>query len=70
MLEKRWKETIPSNKNERDVLLEIWGYAGLLVSRDTPRKHRGMSDWDAVSEWQGEDGYSEEAAEYYFGAFL
>ncbi|WP_438496806.1 hypothetical protein [Paenibacillus sp. IHBB 3054] len=71
MLEKRWKEVIPSSKNERDVMMEIWGYAGLLVPRDTPRKRRGGShDYNSVAEWQGNDGYSQEALEFYFGAFL
>lgn len=71
MLEKRWKDVIPSSRNERDVILEIWGYAGLLVPGDTPRKGRGGShDFNSVAEWQGEDGYSLEALEYYFGAFL
>jgi hypothetical protein len=71
MLEKRWKEVIPSSKNERDVMMEIWGYAGLLVPRETPRKRRGGShDYNSVAEWQGDDGYSQEALEFYFGAFL
>ncbi|WP_150274864.1 hypothetical protein [Paenibacillus tepidiphilus] len=71
MLEKRWKDVLPSSKNERDVLMEIWGYAGLLVPQDTPRKGRGgSSDFISVAEWQGNDGYSQEALEFYFGAFL
>jgi hypothetical protein len=71
MLEKRWKDVVPSSKNERDVLMEIWGYAGLLVPLDTPRKRRGgSSDYDSMAEWQGNDGYSREAVEHYFGAFL
>jgi hypothetical protein len=71
MLEKRWKEVIPSSKGERDVMMEIWGYAGLLVPRETPRKHRGVGhDFNAVAEWQGDDGYSQEALKFYFGAFL
>lgn len=71
MLEKRWKDVVPSSKNERDVLMEIWGYAGLLVPGDTPRKRRGgSSDYNAMAEWQGDDGYSQEAAAFYFGAFL
>ncbi|CAH1222897.1 hypothetical protein PAECIP111892_05232 [Paenibacillus auburnensis] len=71
MLEKRWKDVVPSSKHERDVLMEIWGYAGLLVPRDTPRKGRGgSSDFRSMAEWQGDDGYSQEALEFYFGAFL
>lgn len=71
MLEKRWKDVIPSSKHERDVMMEIWGYTGLLAQRDTPRKHRGVGhDFNSVAEWQGNDGYSQEALEFYFGAFL
>ncbi|MBY0011644.1 hypothetical protein [Paenibacillus typhae] len=71
MLEKRWKGVVPSSKNERDVLMEIWGYAGILIPGDTPRKRRGGSaDYNSMAEWQGEDGYSQEAVEFYFGAFL
>ncbi|MNB81976.1 hypothetical protein D3C75_287750 [compost metagenome] len=71
MLEKRWKDVVPSSKNERDVLMEIWGYAGLLVPGDTPRKRRGgSSDYNAMAEWQGEDRYSREAVEFYFGGYL
>ncbi|WNS41505.1 hypothetical protein [Paenibacillus sp. MMS20-IR301] len=71
MLEKRWKDIVPSSKNERDVLMEIWGYAGILVPLDTPRKRRGgSSDYESVAEWQGNDRYSREAVEHYFGAFL
>lgn len=70
MLEKRWKDVIPSSKQERDVLMEIWGYAGLLKQRDTPRKHRGAGhDFNSMAEWQGDDGYFREALEYYFGAY-
>lgn len=71
MLEKRWKGVVPSSKNERDVLMEIWGYAGILVPGDTPRKRRGgSSDFNSMAEWQGEDGYSREAVEFYFGRYL
>ena len=70
-LEKRLKDVIPSNKNERDVIMEIWGYAGLLAPRDTPRKLRGGNhDFNGVADWQGDDGYSKEALEFYFGSFL
>ncbi|MCL6603185.1 MAG: hypothetical protein K6T94_09950 [Paenibacillus sp.] len=70
-LEKRLKDIIPSSKNERDVIMEVWGYAGLLVQRDTPRKLRGgYHDFNSVAGWQGDDGYSQEALEYYFGAYL
>ncbi|WP_373233278.1 hypothetical protein [Cohnella sp.] len=71
MLEKRWKGVIPSSKQERDMMMEVWGYAGLLAQRDTPRKHRGVGhDFNSVAEWQGDDGYSKKTLEFYFGAFL
>ena len=42
-----------------------------FVQRDTPRKLRGgYHDFNAVAGWQGDDGYSQEALEYYFGAYL
>lgn len=70
-LEKHWKDVIPSSKYERDVIMEIWGYAGLLTQRDTPRMLRGgYNDFNSVAGWQGNDGYSQEALEYYFGSFL
>lgn len=28
-LEKRWKGVFPSSKNERDVVMEVWGYGGM-----------------------------------------
>ncbi|MGR6761224.1 hypothetical protein ACU1JV_05125 [Paenibacillus sp. T2-29] len=70
-LEKRWKDVLPSSKNERDVAMEVWGYAGLLTPRDTPRRRRGGNDdFCSVAAWQGDDGYSQEALDYYFGTFL
>ncbi|WP_088832258.1 hypothetical protein [Paenibacillus tyrfis] len=70
-LEKRWKDAFPSSKQERDVVMEIWGYAGLLAQQDTPRKLRGGShDFNSVAGWQGSDRYSREALEFYFGVFL
>lgn len=70
-LEKRWKDLLPSSKHERDVIMEIWGYAGILAAKDTPRTRRGGNDdFNSMALWQGSDGYSREAVEFYFGDFL
>ncbi|WP_366292604.1 hypothetical protein [Paenibacillus sp. AN1007] len=70
-LEKRWKECLPSSKQERDALLEIWAAAGILVERDTPRKRKGGSgDFVFAAAWQGDDGYHAENAIDYFSPYL
>lgn len=70
-LEKKWKECLPPSKQERDVLLEIWAAAGILVPGDTPRKRKGgLSDFEFVAEWQGDDGYHTEIVLDYFGSYL
>lgn len=70
-LEKRWKDLLPSNEAERDQIMEIWAYAGILAEQDTPRKgRRGDTDFFAVDGWQGDDGYSRETIEKYFGKWL
>ncbi|MFD1885531.1 hypothetical protein [Paenibacillus wenxiniae] len=67
-LEKRWKDLFPSNKNERDVVMEILGHIGILATTDAPRIGRGHdSDMVSVATWQGQDGYQVEAARVYFG---
>ncbi|MFM9279699.1 hypothetical protein [Paenibacillus jiagnxiensis] len=70
-LEKRWKNVFPSNQYERDSVLEIWGYTGLLHPQDDFRKERGRgTDFRSVATWRGEDGYSRDKLEYYFGEYL
>lgn len=66
-----WKGLYPSSKQERDAILEIWGASGLLVPQDTPRKSRGgYSDFHFAATWQGDDGYSTDAAISLFGSYL
>lgn len=66
-LEKLWKDILPSNKYERDAVMEIWGYAGLLVPQEEPRPGRGGdNDFNSVANWRGEDGYSEERLQFLF----
>jgi len=70
-LEKRWKDIFKSNQYERDVVMEIWGYAGLLVSKDDYRKERGRgTDFMSMATWRGQDGYTEEKMMFYFGSYL
>ncbi|AWB43783.1 hypothetical protein DCC85_05800 [Paenibacillus sp. CAA11] len=70
-LEKRWKGVFPSNQHERDCVLEIWGYAGLLQPQEKFRKERGRgTDFRSVDNWRGEDGYSPDKLQEYFGAYL
>ncbi|MEI7024857.1 hypothetical protein [Paenibacillus sp. y28] len=65
-LEKRLNGVFPSSKQERDVLLEILAYAGILVPAPEPRKGGGNSDFFAVINWRGIDGYSEQAVQELF----
>ncbi|MNC63595.1 hypothetical protein D3C75_1137280 [compost metagenome] len=70
-LEKRWKDLFPSNQHERDVIMEIWGYAGILAPQEKPRLGRGGdSDFNSVANWRGEDGISMERLKYFFGPML
>lgn len=70
-LEKRWKDVFKSNQHERDVVMEIWGYAGLLISKDDYRKERGRgTDFMSMATWRGQDGYSQEKMKFYFGSYL
>lgn len=70
-LEKRWNGVFTSNQHERDRVLEIWGFAGLLQSQDHYRKERGRgTDFVSVATWRGEDGYFQEKMTYYFGPYL
>ncbi len=70
-LEKRWKDVFKSNQYERDAIMEIWGYAGLLESTDDYRKERGRgTDFMSMATWRGQDGYSEEKVNFYFGSYL
>lgn len=69
-LEKRWKDVFPSSKQERDVMMEVWGYAGILLPSNEPRLGRGGNgDFISVANWRGEDGYSQEALKYFLVRF-
>ncbi|WP_411350325.1 hypothetical protein [Paenibacillus sp. WLX2291] len=67
-LEKRWKDLLPSNKGERDKVMEILGYAGILQTTDLPRIGRGHdNDFMSMAIWQGQDGYDQQTVAHYFG---
>ncbi|WP_322924182.1 hypothetical protein [Paenibacillus campi] len=67
-LEQRWKALFPSNRAERDTVMEILGYIGVLATTNKPRIGRGHdSDLVSMAAWQGQDGYQVEAAAAYFG---
>jgi len=67
-LEQRWKDVFPSSKNERDVVMEVLGYAGLLEISNLPRiGRRTDNDFMAMDGWQGQDGYNPHTAARLFG---
>ncbi|WP_232699165.1 hypothetical protein [Brevibacillus daliensis] len=69
-LEKRLHGVFPSNKQERDVFMEILATAGILApSKDRPGRG-GKNDFFAVVNWRGEDGYSEHEVRNLFGPWL
>ncbi|MCQ4085537.1 hypothetical protein [Saccharibacillus sp. JS10] len=70
-LEKRWKTVLSSNPAERDRLMEIWGYAGILKETELPRIGKpGDTDFISMSGWQGQDRYSKAKIQQYFGKWL
>ncbi|MFF0826484.1 hypothetical protein ACFYU8_03180 [Brevibacillus sp. NPDC003359] len=69
-LEKRLQGVFPSSKNERDVFMEILASAGIVApSKDRPGRG-GKNDFFAVVNWRGEDSYSEQAVQNFFGPWL
>lgn len=81
-LEKSISGLFPSNKGERQVVLEILGYCGVLKPQDFPSTHKKWvnrsnypdpthffrREWRTpVNCWTGADGVNEEAVEFWFG---
>lgn len=58
-----WKKV--SNKDEIDVLIEIFWSLGILVPKKT--RNNGNNDWGAVEDWRGEDGYDKSVVKRLFG---
>jgi hypothetical protein len=79
-LEKRLSDIIESNIQEREVLIQILGYCGILQPRDKPSYFQGFVnyndrvtppvnkiDWTyPVSWWRGQDGVNHGAIKHYF----
>ena len=63
-LAKRLKDVVPSSPQERNVLLDILGAAGVLV----PRGERSSpGEWSFVGMWRGADGYDTKTVARIFG---
>jgi len=66
-LEESLKDVFKSNKNERDVVIEILACIGVLKPESNNRPTRGgKNDWHFAENWRGEDGYNQEAVKFYF----
>ncbi len=69
-LEKNLAPVIASSKNERRVLIEVLACIEILQPRSYDRPVHGRSDWKYAASWRGEDTYSHEAVQRWFGAYL
>ncbi len=79
-VEKAISAHIKSSKSERDILIQILAYCGILqpknrtgffqeYTKPCEREHRPVNklDWNyPISWWQGSDGVNYEALKYYF----
>jgi len=78
-LEKRLAKVLDSNKAEREILIDILGYCGILQAKKHPgylhsyvsyserTEPAGNRYWTyPVSWWRGKDGVNQAAVEYYF----
>lgn len=69
-LEQKLKPTLASSKAERQMLIDILACAGVLRPQSYDRTVNGRSDWRYVGAWRGQDGYSEDAVQRWFGNYL
>jgi hypothetical protein len=69
-LEKRLKGVSPSNKAERQQLLEILALIGVLAPARHDRPARGKNDWRFIESWRGEDGYDQNRVDELFSQYL
>jgi hypothetical protein len=67
-LERALSDTFKSNKGEREIVLTILAYCGVLNPPDdriVPYVHK--NDWrEPIFRWRGEDGVDEDAARFWF----
>jgi len=70
LLEGRLRKVLPSNKNERKMLLEILACIGILEAQSYHRSLKGKSDWVYATYWRGEDKYNMDIVDKYFGYYL
>ncbi len=61
---------LKSNKNERDVLIEILACIGVLAPKSYDRPEAGKHDWCYAAYWRGEDGYDSSLVDKYFQKYL
>ena len=79
MLEQRLAGLLASNKAEREILLQILAYCGILQAGTHPGYYESFVDYSErteppgnrywtypISWWRGEPGVNEEALEHYF----
>lgn len=69
-LEKNLSTVIKSTKDERKILIEILACIDILKPTSYDRPRRGKNDWTFVEFWRGEDKYSKEALDKYFGQYI
>lgn len=84
VLQKHITGVFRSNKEERDTVVEILGYCGILANGEHPGFTHGFVDWSdrelpprrfvdmayPACWWQGSDGINEEALGLWFGHLL
>jgi hypothetical protein len=63
-LSKRLESVFPSNKNERDVVIEILAAAGILRAK---KERNSENEWNYAADWRGSDGYDKTAVRACFG---
>ncbi|OUQ21173.1 hypothetical protein B5E84_04100 [Lachnoclostridium sp. An14] len=61
---------LKSNKDERNIIIEILACIGILVPKSYNRPEAPKHDWTYATYWRGEDGYNTSEVEKYFGEYL